>query len=769
MPNLYSGTTEVDGAGAVGTRALGINAGDNNQVRKQKLYNFLKDKNTNGTAWEKMGSALIVHQMLNKPKVDSGWGDAARTISSSEWSELNNKLVLNTNIKMVREYYAGTDNTSGTLLWTSPRVYDASRYTYSEHADVDSWVFYNGSGRVYALEVMCANPLGSLDGLPDFDVYSLTPTLSITNASGTALADGAEVSNGTKITARDSVNNAGPDTSQSTQWTLTRLIYAPDTNLTASQKAARDTASDTDACGTFTSAGRSDCSTPRNQGSQEFPKGQTNRDSNTKAYTVSLAPGTKVCFVSSVKRPTQNSSPVWRHSAMRCVTVAAPAKEFNLIPDIDLERNDEGITEPGSSTRVTQTVTNQGEDPSNQTTWQLTVLTYGPTTKVTDTNERDGGGNACASFGGNGPPVTCEVPAEQKLEGVTFNGNASRTFDPVFVYNVPDDMPIGTKVCFVSSVSPPTQNNTPLWRHSEMKCIVIGKKPKIQVWGGDIRSGGKIDTSTSQLSGRTFGSWVEYAALSRGSNSGFSSGAALNNGSPMADQVLWSKLTLANVDDTGANVFGFYNFSLSSSSLAGQFSSAGTPTMSGSYNLNDLASSITPYRAGNITLTGTTISRGKTIIIVADGTVTIQGDIAYEDADYASIRDLPQVVIKARNINIQGNVGRVDAWLLALSAGPDGTINTDDDNGMLNTCSNSTSPDSLTISECNNRLTVNGPVVADIVYLRRTAGSENTGNARGEPAEIFNLRPDAYMWANAYGLGTGRVQTVYSRELAPRF
>lgn len=759
--STYNAVNDIwdDGNGAVGYKALGVSETvakstslSDNKARKQALFNFLKDKNKNGSAWEKMGSALIVHQMTGKPW---GWGDRIISDNDAEWNDLRSRLVDNDNLIMKMTEYERSNNMAGVFV-NSNGTYDAIKYYYSANDSVDAWVFYEGtiSNEKYVLEIGCANPLGDLSGLSSLQ-YSLTPSI-------TTPTDGALVNPGASVIANGSVKNNGPDSAGTKTWYITRLRYDSGVNP---NKSTRDSNTNGgDLCADFPSKSQCDASNPKEQ---TFSSGQERTGSF--AYTIpsNASPGTKYCFVVSIRQPTEKVNPIWRHSAMRCVTVASTA-EFDLIPDIDLGRNDESVVEPGNSTRVTQTVTNQGGDPSTPTIWQLTVMTYNPTTKVTDTNGRDGANDACGSFASNGR-TECVVPEGQRLENVVFNGSATQTFDPVFTYNIPDDMAVGTKICFVSSVSRPTQNSSPIWRHSTMQCLIVGKKPKVQVWGGDVRSGGKINTSTSELSGRTFGSWVEYAALSIGSNGGFSSGAALNlnGGNPSPEPSSWSRLTLANTGEAAECAFGCYNFSLSSSSLASQFSDAGTATMNGSYNLNDLASSSAPYRAGNINLTATTISRGKTIIIVADGTVTIQGDIAYENVDYTSIQDLPQVIIKAKNINIQGNVGRIDAWLIALNSGPDNTSDTSDDNGTLNTCSDYT--DSLTVGVCNNRLTVNGPVVADIIYLRRTGGSENTIEGRGEPAEVFNLRADAYMWANAYGLGTGRVQTVYSRELAPRF
>lgn len=606
MPNLFSGTTQANGAGAIGTQALGINSGDNSQTRKQKLFDFLKNKNTNGSAWEKMGSALVVHQMLQKPVAAGGWGDTARTIiDPDEWNALRDRLVTNSAITMRREDHSGLDNTAGTLLRTAPRVYDAARYTYSSHADVDAWVFYNGTTKIYALEIMCANPLGSLSGLPPY----VPPT--------------------------------------PTNYTLT-------------------------------------------------PSGSI----------------------------------------------------------------DKTVVEPDDLVHVTNTVINSGTNPSDQTIWRLTRMVYSPgvTLGANDKASRDSSSDPCSSFMSSGRS-TCETVPGQELTNAVFSPG-TRTFDPVFEYNVPTNAPVGTKICFTVSVSRPTRDASPVWRHSTLQCIIVGKKPKLQVWGGDIRSGGKIDTSLSTIASQntTHGSWAEYAALSVGRNTGFGSGAGLNNGSPNAGQSSWSKLTFANTGNMSGCTFGCYDFTLSSGALASQFvASSSVPNLSGTQNLNSLASGT--YRAGDITLSGTTITHGKTIIIVSTGTVTIDGNITYEDMAYTNIRDLPQVIIKAPNIAIRGGVGQVDAWLLAVS---------NNNRGTVTTCSDVSFDANLTANLCNNRLIMNGPVVADIIYLRRTGGSDSQPAQRGDPAEVFNLRADAYLWANGYGSGRGRAQTVYTKELAPR-
>jgi hypothetical protein len=127
-----------------------------------------------------------------------------------------------------------------------------------------------------------------------------------------------------------------------------------------------------------------------------------------------------------------------------------------------------------------------------------------------------------------------------------------------------------------------------------------------------------------------------------------------------------------------------------------------------------------------------------------------------------SVYDIPQFVIIAKNIYINANVVNVDAWLIAKGTTTAGT-------GVLDTCRISSDYNTpLTSNLCNNPLRIDGPVMAQKLWLRRTAGA-GPGTQSGDPAEIFNLRPDSYLWAFARASTTGRVQTVYTQELPPRF
>ncbi len=433
-----------------------------------------------------------------------------------------------------------------------------------------------------------------------------------------------------------------------------------------------------------------------------------------------------------------------------------PPAQYSLTPSASPDKDS---IEVGETVSVTNSVRNTSPVRTNETNWRLTKIEYRPGVNLNsdDTRGRLNDSSPCDTFPSSSR-VSCNSVQESLRE--IFNANSTKTYNPVYSYTAPPTVEVGTRVCFVASVSRPTNDPSPSWRHSTLRCVIVAKEPKMQVWGGDVRVGGEINTSTTAISGpsRTFGSWGEYAALSNQRNSGFASGAGLNDGNADATQNRWSDLTFANRNTSCT--FGCYGFSSYASSLAGQFTRSGSsrPLPSGAVDLGTLSSGT--YWATNRTIAGGTIGPGKTIVIVVTDRVTITGNITYSDGPYTSVSDIPQVVIKAAEINIAGSVANVDAWLIAT---------TDASDGMINTCSDVGLTARLTASICNRPLRVNGPIVTDRLYLRRTAGAEGARTALDDPAELFNLRADAYLWGSGYGGGNGKIQTVHTKELPPRF
>jgi hypothetical protein len=306
-------------------------------------------------------------------------------------------------------------------------------------------------------------------------------------------------------------------------------------------------------------------------------------------------------------------------------------------------------------------------------------------------------------------------------------------------------------------------------------CVKIGKKPKVQIWGGDLTSLGGASTSVSSKSidgaSYTFGSWVEYGIFATGTVTGTGSGAAYA-GQGLVDATVCkeSQLSFTNaVDDSSGckdnGTIGHYVTSRSVPDVAASFPvSSTTPTIGSDY-ISDPTRSGVFTASGAVTLDGGTLQKGRWLVLNApNADVTINGNITYTIDSLHSIYEIPQLVIIAKNIIIADGVTQIDAWLIAKGSSP-----TD---GIINTCASVGTTGPLSTEICNLKLVVNGPVMADKLYLRRTYGSNpcvgSDCSPSGEPAEIFNLRPDAYLWASGRSIVSGRLQTVYTTELPPR-
>ena len=187
--------------------------------------------------------------------------------------------------------------------------------------------------------------------------------------------------------------------------------------------------------------------------------------------------------------------------------------------------------------------------------------------------------------------------------------------------------------------------------------------------------------------------------------------------------------------------------------------------ISGNIDVNSLASG--EYNAGNVTLTGSKLSVGKSIVIKSSGVVRISGDLLYADTN--DVRQLPQLIIYAKNIVIEPSVGEVNAWLITQK---DGYVSTC---GVVVINAGSWLSGVSDVS-CGKQLKINGPIKTGRLFLRRTYGGKHASSAKndpnmhpGTPAEIINLRADTYIWAYNNYRNTGAISTMNVRELPPRY
>ena len=335
------------------------------------------------------------------------------------------------------------------------------------------------------------------------------------------------------------------------------------------------------------------------------------------------------------------------------------------------------------------------------------------------------------------------------------------------------------------------------------KCYRIAKKPSVQVWGNGIRVGSNsgvvtglpatqytrssIITAMSSLadSGQLFGSWGEYGmttpqngvirSASAGGLSGVGAGAANASTSTEATR---NNLSFANAGIPGGG-YGKWGMIPAQPNIGGQFTS-NVRNHAGNVSLGGMASGVYNATARVVKISGE-VGAGKSIIIKSAGTVIIDGNITYAPSSYHKSSDITQLVIVASNIIIRNNVTQVDAWLAATP----NKNNTQD--GIVSTCEIDETPNltairargvnyanGLNANTCNQQLRINGPVLARELQLRRTFGSDRRGagdvDGYNDPAEIINMRADAYLWAANYiSNTTGNITTDYTIELPPRY
>ena len=267
-----------------------------------------------------------------------------------------------------------------------------------------------------------------------------------------------------------------------------------------------------------------------------------------------------------------------------------------------------------------------------------------------------------------------------------------------------------------------------------------------------------------QTNQNVYGSWGEYGIITNG-KADSASGAGLSssfNGRSGVTPRDYNKLTFANIPKFG-------NFS-STSSVPDNFTlpsvRGARGNISGNVDVNSLASG--EYNAGNVTLTGSKLSVGKSIVIKSSGVVRISGDLLYTDTN--DVRQLPQLIIYAKNIIIEHSVGEVNAWLITQK---DGYVSTCDAVININTGSWLSGVSDVS---CGKQLKINGPIKTGHLFLRRTYGGKHASSAKndpnmhpGTPAEIINLRADTYIWAYNNYRNTGAISTMNIRELPPRY
>lgn len=277
-------------------------------------------------------------------------------------------------------------------------------------------------------------------------------------------------------------------------------------------------------------------------------------------------------------------------------------------------------------------------------------------------------------------------------------------------------------------------------------CVPVVSKPYLKVFGGDVRTGGGVETAPDVCStdnGAVISAWnsntagypgggTQYGAYATGGIFGFATSQNSSAGPPVG-------LAFANTTQN-----------LASGKYGGQFGTAKCikdyygKKPATALSLSDLATVDKGVFAGtgNTTFTGTPITAGKNWTIYIDGDLQINGDISYAGSWTFENMPLLQVIVRG-NIFIAPGVQNLSGTYIAQPRS-DGT------KGIIYTCASGMTVPAIAAgafaSSCGNRLTVNGSFVAkDIEFLRvrgtlrqSSAGETNAGN---NAAEVFNYGP----------------------------
>ena len=445
------------------------------------------------------------------------------------------------------------------------------------------------------------------------------------------------------------------------------------------------------------------------------------------------------------------------------------------------------------------TITNDGPTKSYQSNIRY-IRIVNPTNRSGSTAT---GAAACPRYGSSGG--NCAIIRVTGDDNRTFNhssGNSGGAITAGTTYNqpvatdiLPDSLRPGDVVCYALAVTGYDQDNGAAksrTRYSDIEdsqCLKIGKNPKVQVWGGNVSVGqatvgGSVNanasirtSTTTKATGLTYGSWGEYALFAPRIISGTASASGLNEGNSATSQNQWSRLTFTGNNST-PSAFGSYTYGMSSlPNIAAQFPiTSTTPSVNGTLDVVARANGVLgntiigDTATGPLTITGSgQVQSGHWLVInKPNADITITHNIRYHTGDLTSTSQIPQIIIIARNITIASGVSQVDAWLVAGQ-----NVATCNEGGDATTLQATYRQDSarLTVGMCSSPLTINGPVIANKLYLRRTAGS-GTGAQSGDPAETINFRADAYLWAQRNRQNqnpSGTLRTVSIQELPPRY
>lgn len=693
--------------GQVWNSGIHLNLNGNGRQDVDQFMRYVEAKYTGGGK-DRIGAAFIYNTMVGNAAPGTG-----TSVSNGEWDELHNRL------------YAFVDS-GGTLTRRAGYPYRVNTFYqdsagdiawYGERGAMPAYVFARGGTEYYVIKEICANPLGGI-GIPQ----------SGWTMAGRVTASRTTVSPGQNVTFNYSLRNAGS----------TKLDK--DINWAAH---------------VTTPGGSIGALVNRGVLTERLGANSNWRQVTTENYTIpaNASNGQQFCrFIAYA--PQSNANGMTGRSPIVCVVV-------RVMPGATATSDYMG----GSFINVDETGTwlhtlNARGFPASE---------HGTISRVEyDSFQRLGsavtqlgsGGFGISGSGGTGTFNTSytgrvqdvgldvchyfnyRIWVQQWHTAYTYGTDADGNTIVTGSYRVRDPDVIGSSGSSQGSTSP-----------GRDQCVKVAKKPTVQVWGNDLRVGSGFSNPTSSgagsgvttpqftASGLLKGSWAEYSIIAptrspAGRQSVFRIASGSGYVAPISvggSAALWNRLTFSNTSPTNAGNYTAYNQMGNAPDVLSYFTSG---------HISPRLTLVNPA-PGNVS------SYQPNTVLVASGVVDITGNIQ-NDSSAANPRGITQMVIIAKGgFKIHENVTRVDAWLIT----PGGTINT---------CPNAGGQ--LTTNDCPALLQINGPIMAGDLEMKRTGGVMT-----GAPAELFNLRGDAYVWARGMSEDAGVWHTVNLRELPPRY
>ena len=466
------------------------------------------------------------------------------------------------------------------------------------------------------------------------------------------------------------------------------------------------------------------------------------------------------------------------HSTQACVEIPY---QYELIPRIKVNGNtaDAPVIPGTNDVPISGSINNNGPTKSKDTRWVLSRFVLNS-------------GQQPNHFGYDKENINSQQPSSffnHRYAELASGRNVFQVGDTLdFIvknFNIPPNAQVGEKYCFTLSVQPykaEWQNGQLVdnkWRHAMPICLIVSKQPTTQVHGAGLilPRGGTKGSLTKRPDGTQYGSWMEYDILAaRRADTVVASNAGHLINLGLATQSQWHQLTIANTPELG--LFGTNLPTNRAQVIRDHYLNlAKAHTLTGSSLVINLSSyaytnklNYLYHNGSSLRLTGTLPANRSLVIIQDGGDVVIEGNLTYaKQTGFATAADYSQLIIIANNGNIliNDNVTRVEAWLVALGS--------NQNQGRLQTCrrldtnTNTWITSTANVHTCTNQLVVNGPVITDYVDLLRTYGNDVTKGTLGQPAEIFNFRPDAYLWATGKSDLAPIYEITYSRELPARY